>query len=175
MARRKGRPRKSPGFRGVRFSNSLGAGALAAADVISGNLLVTGDAKFRLISLDFVATWIDIKAITDSGLMFGFAHSDYTAAEIEEALEITTSINQGDLIAREKADRLVRIVGTIQGNPDSVDDSEVFAGGMKRRIKLNWSFPIGKTLNMFVFNASGTVWTTGSSILLTGTAFVTFA
>lgn len=174
MGKHPRRQRSSDNYRAVRFSNSLAAGALASVDLTSGQLLPTADAAYRLLRLDMVASWLDIADEIDGLMMFGVAHGDYSTTEMEEAIEATSSINQGDMIAKEQASRQVRICGVIKGSPEIIGQDDVFDEGKKHRHKLNWRIPIGKALDMFVFNQSGTIWSTGSSLILTGIAHVLF-
>ncbi len=106
-----GKKQRYGSMRRVRFSTGLAVTALATTDVVVGDLLSAADAKYRILSLEYNAAWTEIKQAIDGALLFGVAHGDYTAAEIEEAIEATLSINQGNMVAREQANRLVRILG----------------------------------------------------------------
>ncbi len=161
-------------MRRVRFSTGLAVTALATTDVVVGDLLAAADAKYRILSVEFTAAWTEIKASIDGALLFGVAHGDYTATEIEEALEATLSISQGNMIAREQANRLVRILGIIQGDVITPEADSVFNDGRSIKKRLNWEIPIGIATEMWVMNSSGTVYTTGSVLILQGTANVVF-
>lgn len=167
----KRQPYKS--MRRVRYSVGSDPGALAAFDVAVSTLLPAADAKYRIMSLEYQATW-EPAALIDGSMVFGVAHGDYTAGEVEEALEATTSINQGLLVERERANRLIRILGTIQGNVDTVGDVSLNDHGKLKKVKLNWEIPIGKTLNSFFFNQSGVVWTTGGTFGSVGKANIIY-
>ncbi len=161
-------------MRRVRYAAGISAGALDLNKATSGTLLPVGDAKYRILSLEYTATWADIAAQIDGGAVFGVAHGDYTDTEIEECLEISASISQGDMISREKANRMVRILGTIQGDPNTAEGDSTFDSGQMNKERLNWEIPIGKTLKQFLYNSSGTIWTTGSLLFMMGTANVVF-
>ncbi len=173
------RSRRAHGnFKSVRYSNTLALGALAAFDVIEGDMIGASDSKYRLVSLDYNAAWNEIQSGIDGNCLFGVAHGDYTAAEIEECIEATASIVQGNKIANEQANRLVRVLGTISGvgaGGGSTDADSIFNDGEKMRAKLNWQIPIGITVVMWALNQSGAVWTTGSSLAMTGTAHVVYS
>ncbi len=162
-------------MRRVRYSVQQGIGALDTFDVSKQTLFAAADAKYRILSLQYTANWNDIKAVEDNSLTFGVAHGAYSAAEIEEALEATTSINQGNLIARERANRMIRILGSINGNVDAVNESAIFDHGKEHKVRLNWEIPIGVTLDTFVFNRSTVIWTTGSDLGIAGVANVVYS
>ncbi len=160
----------------VRFNSSLTIGALAALDVVSGSVLATSDSKYRLLSMRFTPVWQNIVGSADGGMMFGIAHGDYTAAEIEECIEATTSISPGDKIANEKANRMVRILGTIVNDGGGVPGQDSsFNQGRMTKVKLNWPIQIGKTVTQWVYNNSGTVWATGSFLSIQGTVVVAYS
>ncbi len=161
-------------MRNVRYNSSTGIGALAAGTLGAATLIVAADAKYRLLSLKYNAVWADIAAAIDGGLMFGVAHGDYTAAEIEEWLESTTSIDQGDKIAGEKANRLCRILGTMGGTGVAEGDGQ-FNNGVEKSVRLNWEIPIGIEIKFWIYNNSKTIYTTGSEFVLTGSAVVRYA
>jgi hypothetical protein len=52
--------------------------------------------------------------VDDGPIMVGVAHSDYTNAEIEAWIELTTGWAEGDLVSREIAKRKIRKVGVFE-------------------------------------------------------------
>ncbi len=169
LAAKKGRRRRF-NLRKVRVTSTLAVGALAALDVAAGNLTNVVTDEMRFISCNFAYTWSTISGGTDDSMEFGLAHSDYTAAEIEECLEAGASIEIGDKIAQERANRLVRSVGIIANETASV--AAKFNNGMKVKTKLNWLIGEGFALQAWVRNATGTVYTTGSSLIVSGELWV---
>ncbi len=166
---RKGRRKFN--LRRVRIAHAGTVGALASADVVANAFVDAATDTYRLMSLDASFAWSN-KAEIDDGMEFGIAAGDYTAAEIEECLEANGSINSGDRIAREQANRLVRSIGTF-GSSGALDNSGVvFADGRKVKTRLNWLVPIGKQPKIWIRNGSGTVYTTGSQILVNGDIWV---
>ncbi len=161
-------------MRRVRYSKAGTVGALATKTLKGIELLPAADSKYRIMSLEYNAGWTEIVATIDGNLLFGVAHGDYTDAEIEEAIESTLSINQGNQIAREQANRLVRILGSIRGQPANANGDDIFNFGEQKKVKLNWEIPIGKKLNMWVYNDSGVIWSDGSNFNMTGRANVIF-
>ncbi len=160
-------------LRRVRVNAVLSVGALAALDVISGAITSAAADKLRFISLIGSWSWSDIGAVIDDSMSFGVAHSDYTAQEIEECLEATGSIDLGDKLAMEKSNRLVREIGIFSNatNVAAVGGSS-FNDGKPVKTRLNWLMSAGDTLQVWVRNASATVYTTGSEIVFSGNLWV---
>ncbi len=158
-------------LRKVRVHAKSAAGALATLDVITNAIINASTDTYRLMSIIASYSWVDIAAAIDDGCTFGLAHSDYTAAEVEECLEAIAAINRGDKIAQEQSNRLVREIGSIE-SVDVALGSRVFNDGRKLKTKLNWFMSIGDQLNLWIRNASGVVWTTGSSVAVDGNIWI---
>lgn len=84
-------------------------------------------------------------------LVFGLAHSDYSAAEIEAFIENADSWDVGDKIAQEVARRKIKIVGKfhIEGTENTV---VVFDEGRQIKTKCNWMLEAGQTFDLFIYN-----------------------
>ncbi len=158
-------------LRKVRIAASPTIGALATEAVVSNAVTDAGTDPYRITSVKAAFSWND-KALIDDGCEFGYAHSDYTAAEVEECLEASASIDRGNLIAREQANRLVRQVGTIGGASVTAAGGVGFNDGRPVKTKLNWKMSTGDTLNLWIRNASGNVWTTGSELSILGDMWI---
>ncbi len=170
MARKPGKRRFN--LRRVRVTASVALGALATLDVTSSAIVNAAADTYRAMSLDASYVWSD-KAQIDDACAFGVAHSDYTSAEIEEALEAVTSIDLGDKIAQERSNRLVRHIGTFSGGetPATTGGSS-FNDGKPVKTKLNWLMSIGDQLQLWVRNGSGVVYTTGGTITVDGNYWI---
>lgn len=168
MAKR-GRKSRRFNLRRVRINRSFGLGALATLVVISGAVTDTSANAYRLVSVK-ASYSISEKTDIDDGAAFGLAHSDYTAAEIEECLEASGAIDQGDKVAQERANRLVREIGTMVSRDGT---SASFNSGEPVKTRLNWMIGIGDTLTLWVRNSTGVVWTTGSAVLMNGEIWIT--
>ncbi len=171
MAAKKSKRRRF-NLRRVRVTTSPAVGALAADDVTSVAITAAVADKLRIMSLDATYSWSDIQQITDDGLTFGVAHSDYSAAEVEECLEANGSIDLGDKIAQEQANRLVRTIGTFSGLATAAGGGITFNDGKPVKTRLNWLLSEGDTLNMWFRNGSSLVYVTGSSVLVDGSLWV---
>ncbi len=160
-AKRKGRRRP---LRVLPFSVSAAAGALANGDVISTAIGDVVDSRMWLSSMDLVVAWRDFTAGEDPRV-FGVAHSDYSAAEIEECLEAQAAWDQSDLVVREQAKRKVRTIGTHTG----VDG--LLADGKEFRQKLGWLAEPGMTLQFWTWNKSGAILQTGGVTEVSGRVY----
>ncbi len=173
MAKKGRRTRRKFNLRRVRSATALTIGALSSLDVVSGAGSAAVADKLRIISIDGTWSWSNVGAVIDDSLEFGVAHSDYSAAEIEECLEATASIDLGDKIAQEMANRLVRSIGVFS-NATSVAAAggATFNDGNKIKTRLNWLLSEGDTLGIWARNGSGTVYTTGSTLRFLGSLWV---
>ncbi len=166
MAKKKPqRRRRSFNLRRVRISPVIVLSTLGANLAPSANAVGSADGAYRVVSMK--TAWDLIGLTADDGpIVVGYAHSDYSDVEIEECIEASASISVGDKIAQEKANRLVRIVGTLQSaGGDELND------GKPITTKLNWLIPIGKTVDIFAYN-DGQAMTTGAVAKCTGDMWV---
>ncbi len=160
-------------LRRVRIQSSITVGALASAALVASSVTNNASDKLRFISLVASFGISNRGAVVDDAYSFGLAHSDYTAAEIEECIEAGGSIDLGDKIAAEQANRLVREIGTI----NAISGTSAAAGipwndGKPVKIKLNWLMAAGDSLKLWVRNNSGTVYTTGANLSIAGSLWV---
>ncbi len=155
-------------LRRVRITPTQPLGTLAAATALVVGLTGSADGAYRVVSVK--QTW-SIKEMTagQGPILFGYAHSDYTVAEIKESIEAAAAISLGDKIAQEKANRLVRLVGSFQ--PDDTGE-QLFNDGKQVSTKLNWLIPIGKAVNMFCYNDDTSDLTTGGRVSSTGDMWI---
>ncbi len=171
MAKRRGR--RSFNLRRVRINSGLAIGALASADVISGAVTNQAQDKLRFVSLHASFGITDLGAAVDDAFAFGVAHSDYDAAEIEECLEAGGSIDLGNKLAQEQANRLVREIGQINGSQGGPAVGGIpWNDGEPVKIKLNWLMSAGDALHLWVRNNSGVVYTTGATLSIAGTLWI---
>ncbi len=130
---------------------SVSVAGLAAGDVVKtdhGSVVVD-----RVYALWAKGVWSMQKNVAGDGpLMVGLAHGDYTAAEIEEALEAAASWDRSDKIAVEQAQRKVRRSGTFDG----VATEEKLNQGMPYFQKLGFIIEDGETVSMWARNTDST-------------------
>ncbi len=174
MARKgHGRKRRRFNLRRVRLQAELAVGALAADDVVSGAITQAGVGTMRFMSIKANWSILDLGSSTDDNFQFGVAHSDYTAAEIEECLEAQGAIDVGDKVAQEQSNRLVRSIGVLtQSGLTAALGGIQFNDGRPVKTKLNWLMSIGDTLVVWVRNGSANVYTTNALITTIGDLWV---
>jgi len=161
------KPRKAYRYTGYffpRVTSTLALGTLADNSLIKGSPLGTVDAP----------TWVSKARLTwgmeglvagQTPVMVGLAHSDYTAAEIEEWFEATGSWSTNDQIAQEQAGRKIRLVGGF-GDVDSTTLN--LNDGKPITTKLGFRINDGDGIVFWIYNDSGAVMTTGSSVHING-------
>ncbi len=139
-------------------------------DVASGVLIGPFLNKLRVVSVIAAYSWTGNQPEDDS-MEFGIAHGDYTAAEIEECLESQGSVDFGDKIEQERANRLVRSIGIITGG-EAAAAGGAFNDGKPVKTRLNWLLTEGESTVMWVRNGSGVIYTTGSNLVVSGDMWV---
>ncbi len=129
----------------------------AAADgvAVAGILVAVADEEYRVLSMKGLWSIRDLAPVAGS-VIVGYAHGDYTATEIEEALEAEAAMNRGDKIANERNSRLVRRVGVFGQAAD-----DVLNDGKPITTRLNWHIAEGETINIFSYNGTGATITAG--------------
>ena len=128
--------------------------SLASNDLISVVLPTTVVSRSQAAYVKCTYTWDDIAANNQGPLEFGWAHSDYSDTEIEQALEATSSWDEGNLVVQEQAKRKVKRVGLI-GETGS-DVSVIYRDGMQAYTRLGWILTPGDTIRLWVRNVSST-------------------
>ncbi len=129
-------------------TGALAAGAVAA-QTNGDTLLETA----RVSSVVATYSMGNFTPLADRGpAHFGIAHSDYTGPEIQNWITAAASWDQGDLVAKEVADRLIRRIGTFD-NPDAVTDTSVFNDGRPVKTRLNWQLRTGQAVRFWMFNS----------------------
>ncbi len=147
----------------LKIQDSMVVGALVAGDLVAEDLADTVDDK--VFALWFKGTVALTGNTAGEGpLQVGLAHSDYSAAEIEEALEAVGNWDEGDLVAREQGKRRVRSVGEFAG----LDAVEVLNDGKALFIKMMFPLENGITLKTWARNNTGSTRTTGGNVRFSG-------
>ncbi len=146
----------------------LTIGGLTTRDVVSVAFDETVNERTLVSSLIAKYSIDDFTVTANAGpIMVGVAHSDYTAAEIEEFIENTGSWNEGDLVSQEVGKRKIRQIGIF----DNSVGGDVLNDGKPIRTKLNWIMLQGQTLQLWAYNLGGaSVATTTPSIHCEGHA-----
>ncbi len=126
----------------------------------------------RTLISSIVATWSlnGWTPVTDAGpIVFGVAHSDYTATEIEEWMETGGMWAEGNKVSQEISRRKIRRIGVLQ-TPAAAEDSFVFNDGRPQKTKLNWILLGGQTLSTWAYNtgAAAVSGATGADVRANG-------
>ncbi len=157
-------PRRRYSLRRVRVTPELALGTLTTDTVITAVATGLATDTYRLISAKLSWTLTNLTA-GEGPITVGLVHSDYDVAEIKECLE-AFGIDQGDKIAQEQMDRLVRVVGTFTGANSTLND------GRPIRTKLNWKIAIGKEVLIFAYSEDTATLTTGATVNAAGNYWV---
>ncbi len=101
----------------------------------------------------------------------GVMHSDYTLAELEAFLELTSGWDEGDLISREVASRKIRRIGVFEAPGGGGLGADALNGGRPVHTKTGWMLKTGATLTYWAYNmGTGAVVTTDPNIHIRGHA-----
>jgi len=173
MARKgKGRGRRKRYLKGAVDENLL-LTTLGPKDVVSQ--IFGSVVNERTLVSSLVGTWSlsDFTSGDDIGpVLVGVAHSDYTAAEIEEFIEIADSWNEGNLVAQETARRKIRKIGIFEDqDAGSATADSVLNDGKPITTKLNWIMLQAQSLQIWAYNlGDGAIATTIPEVNLQGHA-----
>ncbi len=168
MAKKPAKRRRSNKFRAIRVATSVTLGALANNGVVASGLNSGGfDNEIYAISVDAM---ISVRNLTagEGPLLCGYAHSDYTTAEIAEAILAQDGLFD-NLIEQEQGKRHVRDAGFISG----IASEEVLFDGKVKRTKLGFRVGDAQDVQMFVMNRSGATLTTGGIVETVGKLYLT--
>lgn len=171
LAKRGRRGRWNPNNKVVRVSGAIALLTLADVTLLAGSITNVSDEAYRVFSVKATYALRDFTQ-GEGPLEVGIAHGDYTDAEIEEWREATAAISRGDEIAREQMNRKCRHVGTF--GLDSGGDASVLNDGRPIKTRLNWVIATGDTVKVWIYNRSGGPLTSGSEVVVAGSAFIRF-
>ncbi len=166
MAKRRGTGRRRRfNLRRVRITPSKPLLTLAAVTAVTTPMTAASNSTYRAMTVK--ATWsiTDLTA-NDGPITVGLAHSDYSVAEIKEALLATNAIDVGNMVAQEHANRKVRVVGTLNEVRESLNNGEPIS------TRLNWLIGINQTVVAFAFNEGAALLSTGAVLDIVGDMWV---
>ncbi len=147
---------------------SLGLVTLAAGTLVSATFdeAVTEETLVTSIVASWALEgWTD--AAGDGPVEVGYAHSDYSDAEIEAVIENAGSWDFGDKIDQEISKRLVRKIGQFRSVTGGIS---VLNDGKPIKTKLNWRLITGQRLRLWAYNHGSSALTTGAFVHLNGHA-----
>ncbi len=151
------------GYRYLPVDEKVALSTLSASGTIASDFDSVVDDRVFAISLKGTFTMED-HTPGEGPIVVGIAHSDYTAAEIDEFLEAIAAWDSGDQIAQEHRRRFVRWVGTFDGSKAF----DVLNDGMPISVPLRWWIQFGETLALWAWNKDLAALTTGTLIGVQG-------
>ncbi len=164
MARKPARRRRY-NLRPVRVTPKMVLSTLASVTAQKQDLSAASSSTYRAISCH--SSWVLSGITAEEGpIVVGYAHSDYTVTEIKEFIESSNSIDVGLKVEQEKANRLIRIVGSMSSSTAELNE------GRPIKTRLNWLMGIGTKVSMFAYNENASDLTTGGVLDMTGTLYV---
>lgn len=140
-------PRKKAyrSYQPLPFTIGVAGGTIAENDVartVPGQVMTE---ERRVLSVEQTIGMDDLTS-GDGPIEVGVAHSDYSVAEIEEYLGATAAWDEGNLIAREQSNRLIRRIGIVSEQETMIND------GKKMKTRLNWRIATGDTIQFWIRN-----------------------
>ena len=167
----KARRRKYRRYLRGAIDDELALVTLAGGNVVSQVVSDTLEEKAWLSSVKAIWSMIDFSPGTSDGpILVGVAHSDYTAAEIEEWIENSGSWTSGDKISQEIARRKIRRVGVFANLSASAAAADALNDGRPITTKCNWQLTSGQTLRFWAYNQGSNPLTSGAVVHLAGHA-----
>ncbi len=155
----------------IRESRTQAIGAMSQVVLLIGTKLVTLE-RFRMLKTELFATITGLTAGEGIGLYLGIADGDFTAAEIEAAIESNGPLGPNEAIEEELAERFMTMLGALSV-PDQAQSEATFRnennGGMMTA-NPRWTFSRTKSWNFFLYNIGAAV-TTGASINIRAKSF----
>ncbi len=142
---RKRRSRRYKGYRKLPYTQDVSGGTLGADALVSSTLTEVFTEERRVLSLEGTIAMEDLAA-ADGPIEVGIAHSDYTDAEILEYLTAAGAWDEGNKVAQEQANRLVRSLGILTEEETAINDGRLL------KTRLNWRMATGDTLKFWIRN-----------------------
>ncbi len=156
--------RRAMALRRVRITPLIALSTLGSTIAIVSGLTAGGSDTYRCVTVK--ATWSLTGLTSGEGpITVGYAHSNYDVTQIKEALE-SASLDKGNKLAQEKANRLVRIVGSLSEVNVALNE------GKPIKTRLNWLISIGDNVNSFAYNESAAALTTGANVHCVGDMWI---
>ncbi len=154
------------------IKETFALGTLAGQALVSGTV---SDTLGEVSTITSIVCRYSMRSYTpaddDGPILVGFAHADYSDAEIEEVIEIADSWNRANKIDLERSRRLVRQVGVFAPSANDPLAPQVLNDGKPIKTKLNWTMQSGQTLKFWAYNlGSSALATTVPDVFINGHA-----
>lgn len=155
------------GFATGNISDNWVLGTLGDNVAVKSSGFGQSSRHMTVISLDVGFT---LKGLTpgEGPIDFGVAHSDYTVGEIIENLSSNAGWDSGNLIEMEQSRRMVRLLGSFEGQQANEDWND----GKFKRVRLRWPVSAGAEIVAFAINRSDAALTTGAEMEAKGKGYI---
>ncbi len=168
LAAKRGRGRRRKfNLRRVRLNPEMPLLTPASDIVVLQAMTAVAVSTYRAISVKVMWTLMNLTS-GEGPVTVGLAHSDYTVTEIKECLEAQAGIDPGNKVEQERANRMVRVVGSFSGG----GGGQTLNDGKPISTKLNWLIAIGRTVVMWAYNEDTATLTTGAVLNVSGNLWV---
>ncbi len=152
MARKRGGGRFRRYIRG-NVDESQQLTTLAANTAVKQAITDTVDDTTFVSSLDLIWSLSGVTPVDGAGpILVGIAHSDYTLAEIEEWIELSTGWSQADLRSKEISQRKIRRVGSFSTADADPNSTQVLNDGKPIKTIAKWVLAEGQTVALWYYN-----------------------
>ncbi len=154
----------------IREHHSQALGTLGADTVIllGTNLAMLED--FRMLKALIAAHITGLIGGEGQGLFLGIANGALSVGEIKACLEADGPVNRSDRTAKEFADRMVHLVGSIEPAGQTAGAIVGPQGGSPYEMKFRWTYSNSDGWQWFIYN-SGPVLTTGAAVTIVATNY----
>ncbi len=158
--------KRDPNFVAIPFNSVLTLSTLADNIVLQNGLTNSSFGEdIKIKSVD--CAWsLRGGSATEGPIDVGFSHGDLSVTEVAEA-NVAEVTDPDDIIAKERARRPVRKVGSFSG----LATNEQLFNGVEKRTKIMFSVGDGHDLNGWAQNRSGGALTGGQVITMSGVIF----
>ncbi len=156
----------------IRERTTVALSTLAAGTAIKLTGGVTLQEDFRILKSQLTAIVHGLTAGDGVGLLLGICNGELSAAEIAEAINTDGPADRNDRVEQEEAERWVKVLGALEG---AIESTTVMfhnaEGGPIITSKDRWTYSDPEGWAFFVFNATGSVMSTGANAEVTATHF----
>ncbi len=155
--------------------NSQSLGTLGDDIVIFIGTKVAIAEDFRILKSEVRATLHGHTQGEEVGLYLGLADGDLGVSEVGGALDANGPVDSNDIVQGNVAMRPVWLVGGINSIGGLNGNFLGADGGPIIKFNPRWSFGLTKSWNWFIWNASGSALTTGSTVQVSSKNFGVWA
>ncbi len=156
----------------IRENQAIGLATLGNETAIKLPTLVLQSSNFRMLKAELQVFITNLTATEGFGLLLGLANNELSVAEIKECLIVDGPLDRNDRVAKERAERYVKIISQL--DLGQADTGGVFRGEYGEPmliVKPRWTFIAPEGWCWFVYNNTQSVLTTGATVKLQAQVF----